>query len=128
MLRHNPTVDDVIDLTNLTPDFTITSQVNYSEILDEGLPTGASYKYCPPQRWYYTEGSPYSIFGGGVGTAKYTSYSTPAGVSMFAGAGGAIGSSLGGSGTAPGGGGGGVTASNGVGGTGAQGSVRIYHV
>ena len=128
VLRHNPTIDDVIDLTNLTPDFTITSQVNYSEITDEGLPTGVSYKYCPPQRWYYTQGSPYSIFGGGVGAAKYTSYDTPAGVSMFGGAGGAVGSSLGGSGTAPGGGGGGVTASNGVGGTGAQGSVRIYHV
>jgi hypothetical protein len=128
VLRHNPTVDDVIDLTNLTPDFTITSQINYNAISDEGLPTGVTYRYTPRERFYYTTGTPYSIFGGGVGSAEYNNTIQTAGVSMFAGAGGAIGSSSGGNGTAPGGGGGGVTNSGGVGGTGAQGSVRIYHV
>ena len=128
VLRYNPTIDDVIDLTNLTPDFTITSNVNYSEITDKGLPTGVTARYSPKERWYNITGTPYSIFGGGQGSSEYNNTINPAGTSMFAGAGGAIGSSLGGSGAAPGGGGGGVTASNGVGGTGAQGSVRIYHV
>lgn len=127
VLRHNPTIDDVIDLTNITPDFTITSQVNYSEILDKGLPTGVSFRYVAAERWYNITGTPYCIFGGGQGGNHYNT-SNPAGVSMFAGAGGAMGSSSGGNGTAPGGGGGGVTSSGGVGGTGAQGSVRIYHV
>ena len=127
VLRYLPPEEEVIDLTNLTPNYTITSQIKYSVISDKGLPTGVSFRFTPIQRWYNITGTPYSIFGGGQGGSMYNSINAP-GVSMFAGAGGAIGTNTGSNGTAPGGGGGGVTATNGTGGTGAQGSVRIYHV
>jgi len=74
------------------------------------------------------------IFGGGNGGSAYPGYSQggqngifrDAGLSQYAGNGGAYGATNGSDGTAPGGGGGG--GANGSGGDGARGEVRVYHV
>ena len=118
---------DVLDLSGSLGDFTFDAVPDPFAVSDRGTPTGVYGVYGPGTGGYGQATVQVSVFGGGNGAGHQSGTSRPAGVSEFAGNGGAN-AAQGVAGTAPGGGGGGSTNGGNNGGAGAAGLLRQYNV
>ena len=118
---------DVIDLSGSLGDFTFKVAPDLFEVSDKGLPAGVTAKYGLGEGAYNLATQQVCIWGGGNGGGNQSGTSRPAGVSEFAGNGGAN-AAQGVAGTSPGGGGGGSTSGSNNGGAGTAGILRQYNV